>query len=175
MRRGRRRTCTSKARIADVGGHPEDPDMSDGGISSTGALPYLRRMMQFSWQRNSLLADAAANIDDPNYHRRDVPVAEFQAAMKTAREREQGLPVPMPMSIANGHGPFSDTESIRFTADGIRLNPVESGDFRQHDGNDRNLERVMQDLAENALAFRLASELFRKEHDILRSAIRERP
>ena len=31
----------------------------------------------------------------------------------------------------------------------------------------------MQDLAENALAFRLASELFRKEHDILRSAIRD--
>ena len=147
--------------------------MSDGGISSTGALPYLRRMMQFSWQRNSLLADAAANIDDPNYQRRDVPVAEFQAAMKTAREREEGLPLAMP--IASGHGPFSDTEGIRFTPDGIRLNPVETGDFRQHDGNDRNLERVMQDLAENALAFRLASELFRKEHDILRSAIRERP
>ena len=26
-----------------------------------------------------------------------------------------------------------------------------------HDGNDRNLERVMQNLAENAMAFRLAS------------------
>ena len=81
----------------------------------------------------------------------------------------------MAMPIANGHGPFSDTRGIRFSADGIRLDPVQTGDFRQHDGNDRNLERVMQDLAENALAFRLASELFRKEHDILRAAIRERP
>ena len=147
--------------------------MADGGISNTGALPYLKRMMQFSWQRNALLADAAANIDDPDHRRRDVPVAEFQAAMKTARERDQGLPTAMP--IPGGQGPFADTEGIRFLPDGIRLNPVETGDFRQHDGNDRNLERVMQDLAENALSFRLASELFRKEHDILRSAIRERP
>jgi len=147
--------------------------MTDGGISSSGALPYLQRMMQFSWQRNTLLADAAANIDDPDYRRRDVPVSEFQLAMKTARERDQGLPGAMPM--VKGQGLFSDTPGIRFSADGIELNPVEQGDFRQHDGNDRNLERIMQDLAENALAFRLASELFRKEHDILRSAIRERP
>ena len=59
---------------------------------------------------------------------------------------------------------------------GCGEDPEAAGDnLMFHDGNDRNLERVMQDLAENALAFRLASELFRKEHDILRSAIRERP
>ncbi|MEC8321589.1 MAG: hypothetical protein VX726_05635 [Planctomycetota bacterium] len=150
--------------------------MLEGGISNSGAIPYLKRMMQFSWQRNALLADAAANIDDPDYRRRDVPVAEFQEAMKSAWERENRLPTAARMPpLGGGHGPFADTEGIRFTADGIRLDPAERNDFVQHDGNDRNLERVMQDLAENALAFRLASELFRKEHDILRSAIRERP
>ena len=62
--------------------------MNDGGISNSGSLPYLQRMMQFSWKRNTLLADAAANLDDPGYQRRDVPVSEFQGAMKAARDRQ---------------------------------------------------------------------------------------
>ena len=48
-------------------------------------------------------------------------------------------------------------------------------DLLYHDGNDRNLEQLMQGLTENAMTFRFASELFRKSHDILRAAIRERP
>lgn len=149
--------------------------MNDGGISNSGSLPYLQRMMQFSWKRNTLLADAAANLDDPGYQRRDVPVSEFQGAMKAARDRQLELPGAASLPVAGGGSLFSDTRGIDFGPDGITLNPVEQGEFRQNDGNDRNLERVMQDLAENATAFRLATELFRKEHDILRAAIRERP
>ena len=66
--------------------------MNDGGISNSGSLPFLQRMMQFSWKRNTLLADAAANLDDPGYQRRDVPVSEFQGAMKAARDRQIELP-----------------------------------------------------------------------------------
>ena len=40
--------------IGVFGAAPEDPDMQDGGISDSGALPYIKRMMQFSWQRNTL-------------------------------------------------------------------------------------------------------------------------
>ncbi|MEE2972860.1 MAG: hypothetical protein VX672_07030 [Planctomycetota bacterium] len=150
--------------------------MQDGGVSNTGALPYLKRMMQFSWQRNSLLADAAANLDTPGYRPRDVPVTEFQEAMKAAQLREKGIGGGLVPAVARGHGAFADTQAIRFEADRVRLDPEAAGDnLMFHDGNDRNLERVMQNLAENALAFRLASELFRKEHDILRAAIRERP
>lgn len=149
--------------------------MNDGGISNSGSLPFLQRMMQFSWKRNTLLADAAANLDDPGYQRRDVPVSEFQGAMKAARERQIELPGAASLPAVAGQTLFSNTPGIEFGPRGLSLNPVEQGDFRQNDGNDRNLERVMQDLAENAMAFRLATELFRKEHDILRAAIRERP
>lgn len=146
--------------------------MTDNGVSSWGATPYLRRLMEYSWQRNQLLQDAAANIDTPGFRPKDVPVAEFQSAMKAARDRETGIGTP----VVRGQGIFADTEHLSFQADRTVLKPGSAHDnLLFHDDNDRNLEQIMQNLAENALSFRLASELFRKEHDLLRAAIRERP
>ncbi len=146
--------------------------MSSGGIDGSGALPYLERLMQFSWKRNELLQDNISNIDTPGYRTRDVPVSEFQAAMRAARDRERsGIGM-----VSQGAGVFEDRAGIRFSDRSIELRPVEQGDnLLYHDGNDRNLEQLMQGLTENAMTFRFASELFRKSHDILRAAIRERP
>ncbi len=146
--------------------------MSDHGISSWGASPYLQRLMEYSWQRNQLLQDAAANLDTPGFRPKDVPVEEFQSAMKAARARETGVGTP----VVRGQGIFADTDRLSFETGRTVLKPEAVHDnLLFHDDNDRNLERIMQNLAENALSFRLASELFRKEHDLLRAAIRERP
>ncbi len=146
--------------------------MTDNGVSSWGAAPYLKRLMEYSWQRNQLLQDAAANVDTPGFRPKDVPVEEFQSAMKAARSREDGQAMP----VVRGHGHFADTDHLSFESGRTVLNPAAAHDnLLFHDDNDRNLEQIMQNLAENALSFRLASELFRKEHDLLRAAIRERP
>ena len=146
--------------------------MSVDGISDWGATPYLERLMQFSWKRNEILQDNIANIDTPGYRSRDVPVAEFQAAMRDAQGRSQHGGG----DVVAGDGVFADRKGIRFSADGIELRPSTGQDnLLYHDGNDRNLEQLMQGLSENAMSFRFASELFRKSHDLLRSAIRERP
>jgi flagellar basal-body rod protein FlgB len=146
--------------------------MQQGGITSTGSTPFLQRLMQFAWQRNTLLQDAAANLDTPGYKPLDVRPEAFQAAMKAAQARQAGGGTP----VVRGDGIFADTRDITFSADGVRLRPEAIHEnLLFHDDNDRNLERVMQNVAENVLTFRLASELFRREHDLLRSAIRERP
>lgn len=146
--------------------------MSDGGISNSGATPYLQRLMQFAWKRNTLLQDNVANLDTPGYRPVDVSTEGFQDAMKAARARQMGGGTP----VVRGSGVFADTREIAFEAAGIQLSPQPSHEnLLFHDDNDRNLERVMQDVSENVLMFRLASELFRREHDMLRSAIRERP
>lgn len=146
--------------------------MNDGGITNSGATPYLQRLMQFSWQRNTLLQDAVANLDTPGYRPVDVRPEAFQTAMKAARARQTSGGTP----VVRGDGVFADTREIAFEAAGIRLNPNPTHEnLLFHDDNDRNMERVMQDVSENVLMFRLASELFRREHDLLRSAIRERP
>ena len=43
-----------------------------------------------------------------------------------------------------------------------------------HDRNNRDLERIMQNLAENTLTHNAAIEMLRHEFELLRTAIRER-
>ena len=78
--------------------------MQDGGVSNTGALPYLKRMMQFSWQE--LAAGGRRGAYRPATGR-GVPVSEFQDAMKAAQVRQRGRGL-MP-AVARGHGAFADT------------------------------------------------------------------
>jgi flagellar basal-body rod protein FlgB len=136
-------------------------------VDNWGSLPYLERMMQFAGARGELLNDAVANLDTPGYVARDVSVSEFQGAMRSARASER----------SGSQSPtFRDTRNIDFQADSMQLDPVASGDqLLFHDGNDRSLERLMQGLSENVLAFRYAAELFRSTHDTLHAAIRLRP
>lgn len=136
-------------------------------IDSSGALPYLERMMQFAGARGTLLNDAIANLDTPGYRAQDVSASEFQGAMKAALAAER--------NGASG-ADFRDTRHIRFSREGLELQPGGSEEsLLFHDGNDRSLERLMQGLSENVLAFRYAAELFRNTHDTLHAAIRLRP
>ena len=136
-------------------------------INNWGSLPYLERLMQFAGARNSLLNDSIANLDTPGYTPKDVSAVEFQQAMREAlAEEESGKP----------GARFRDTQNIRFESDAVSLQPIETEEnILFHDGNDRSLERLMQGLSENFLAFRYAAELFRNTHETLNSAIRLRP
>lgn len=136
-------------------------------VNSWGSLPYLERMMQFAGARNTLLNDSIANLDTPGYIPKDVSAEEFQGAMRDAMVREES---------GSSGARFQDTANIQFDSDGIRLEPTATHEnILFHDGNDRSLERLMQGLSENFLAFRYAAELFRNTHETLNSAIRLRP
>ena len=56
---------------------------------------------------------------------------------------------------------------------GIEGEPI-GANLLFHDGNDRDLERTMQDLVENFMSFRLATELLRSRFELINTAIRER-
>jgi hypothetical protein len=59
--------------------------------------------------------------------------------------------------------------------DRLIMHPEPTGDnILFHDGNDRSVERVMQGLVENFLAFRAAAQMLRSRIDIINTAIRER-
>ncbi|HEX2838180.1 MAG TPA: hypothetical protein VHN77_08665, partial [Phycisphaerales bacterium] len=54
----------------------------------------------------------------------------------------------------------------------IKLNPrTHSRGALGHDRNDADLESLMKDLAENQLAYRVASDLIRQQQGTLRTAI----
>lgn len=67
------------------------------------------------------------------------------------------------------------TEEVRIEPDGfLRLTPqTPRPGMLLHDRNNRDLERLMQDLVENMSAFRVASDLLKSQMDTLMTAIRE--
>lgn len=137
------------------------------GLFNSGAMPVLESAMRFAAQRQTLLAHNIANIETPDFRPMDVAPAEFQAVLSRAVEqrRERGGPLVL-----------EETAQIRRDAQGmLTLAPkTPSGNILFHDRNNRDVERLMQDLAENTAAFRLASDLLRTRMDLLRTAISQR-
>ena len=58
---------------------------------------------------------------------------------------------------------------------GLVLHPEAMGaNVLFHDRNDRDVERIMQELVENFMTFRFAADLLKSRFDLINTAIRER-
>ncbi len=144
------------------------------GLTNADALPTLERVIQFAGARHRLIAHNIANLTTPRFEAVDAPVDEFQAELTRAidarRERFGGH---------RGELDFRSTRHIkvdgRRAGSGLEVEPASSGrNVMFHDRNNRDLERTMQDLAENVAVFRMASELHKHATNQLRTAISER-
>lgn len=141
------------------------------GLTQSGAMPVLERVIQFTSARHKLLSHNIANLSTPFFKPRDLDPAKFQAHLAEAvddrRRRGPGL--------AHGPLPMRSTWQMRFDDEGMELRPDASNEnILFHDRNNRDLERIMQDMAENTLAHNAAVEMIKSEFDILRTAISER-
>jgi len=143
-------------------------------LVNADAVPVLQAAARFAAQRHSVLAGNIANLTTPGYRARDVSVRGFQEQLREAVERrreEFGGP--------RGELRIGSTEEVQASSGSalsLKLSPRAVGDrLVFHDRNDRDLERAMQDLTENAAAFRLATDLLRNRMSLIESAIRERP
>lgn len=139
-------------------------------LATSGPLPALEKMFLFAGQRQRLIAHNIANIDTPNFQGRDVDPRAFQNSLKEAiedrRERNGG---------SSGKLEFGESGQVRMVGNRMVLRPeTPTEGVLFHDRNHRDLERLMQDLVENATAFRVASDLMRKNHHLLRGAIAQR-
>ena len=139
------------------------------GLTNGGSLPALERVLQFAGRRQELLTNNVANIATPGFRPSDVSVADFQALLGDAIDGRR-------TRTAEG-GPLDMDQSAQIETRGDRmiLHPTAIADnLLFHDGNDRSLERLMQGLVENFMAFRTTAELVRSRYEILNVAIRER-
>jgi flagellar basal-body rod protein FlgB len=138
-------------------------------LLSAGSIPVLEMTLRFAGRRQEIIAHNIANLDTPNFQPMDVSPAAFQrslaAAVDARRERrgQGGLRLPETREIRpDGRG-------------GLTLKPrTASGNILFHDRNNRDLERLMQDHAENAAVFRVATELLRSKYLQVHGAIGER-
>lgn len=139
-------------------------------VASSGSAPVLEQMLQFAGARHRLIVNNIANKDTPDYRAMDVDPVSFQAelARAVAKRREAtGGEV--------GELRLRDTGEISFAGGRLRLAPKTSGTgVLRHDRNNTDMESMMRDLSENAMAHRTATELLRRQHDVLRVAITQR-
>lgn len=140
-------------------------------LTNAGALPALEMTMRFAAQRQRLTAHNIANLDTPRFVQKDVSVEGFRAmldeAVRERRTRNGGM-----------HGELAWRETGELSRDEggrFRIRAETPGDgVLFHDRNNRDLERLMQTLAESTAAFRTASDLYRSQQTIIASAIAER-
>lgn len=140
-------------------------------LTSAGAMPSLELTMRFAAQRQRLAAHNIANIDTPRFIQRDISPQGFQRmldrAVRDRRERTGGM-----------HGELRWRETRELRRDdlaGLVISPdAPAGGVLFHDRNNRDLERLMQSLAESTTAFRVASDLYRTQRGMLHGAIAER-
>lgn len=140
------------------------------GMFDHGATPTLERMLQFTSARHGVLTHNIANLDTPYFRPRDLDPKAFQAQLGEAVERRRRRPDPVA-----GELPLRDSRAVRFGRDGLDVRPqTVDENILFHDRNNRDLERIMQDLAENTLMHNASVEFLRGEFELLRMAIRER-
>lgn len=141
------------------------------GVTNAGAIPALEAAAKFAARRHGLIAHNVANFSTPMHRPKDVSVHGFREQLGRAvderRERFGGH---------RGELRLSDSREVTVSDGGtLVLHPRESGrNILFHDRNNRDVERTMQDLVENAAAFQVATSLLRSRMGLIRSAIAER-
>lgn len=140
------------------------------GVTNSGSVPVLERLLQFTGQRHRIISNNIANLSTPGFRPADVSVTQFQQQLGKAIDARRS-----DFGAAGGPLDLRSTREIEFHPATMHLKPQPVGDnLLFHDGNDRDVERTMQDLVENFMTYRAATQLLKSRFESLAVAIRER-
>lgn len=140
------------------------------GMFTYGSMPVLERMVEFTGARQELIAHNVANLSTPYFKPADLDPVKFQSQLRDAMDRRSRKPNAMKRNLE-----LANTDQVRVSKGQMQYRPQASNEnILFHDQNNRDVERTMQDLVENALAHRTSVELLKSQFDLLRTAIRER-
>ena len=142
-------------------------------LFTSSTMPLLQKVAAFTERRNEALAGNVANISTPNYKTRDLPVAEFQKALKDAVARRTDA-----TQSPNANWKFTASEANAaelFPAKLFQITDAPSGGITFQDGNDRNIEAEMMEMTKNSLLQNMAIELLSAQMNRLQAVISERP
>ncbi|MCG6154501.1 flagellar basal body rod protein FlgB [Rubinisphaera margarita] len=162
-------------------------------------VPLLERVAAFGQQRHAVLAGNIANIDTPDYQPQDLPVQDFERALRQAveaRRQQDGsqplLPPSLGVSPANGslshlvwqqptsgiQGAPAVGDTQRRTEDFFPASLSKAEPVRRnltfHDGASRSIEQESMEMVKNASMQSFAIEVMRNQLNILESVISER-
>jgi flagellar basal-body rod protein FlgB len=141
-----------------------------GSIIDGTTIPLLEKVALFADKRQDALTANVANIDTPNYKRRDLPLEAFEKALRetiaTGQSRfEQGL------SSVNGGASAGRASAMPEQL--FQTIEAQSPSLNFQDNNNRSIEHEMMELTKNNLMQSFAIELMNAQFGMLQAAIRE--
>jgi flagellar basal-body rod protein FlgB len=138
-------------------------------------IPLLEKIAKFSERRHEVLTANVANIDTPNYKRRDLPLDAFQKALREAitdgqSRLEQGVSGSRSSGVTQALGGGS---ASAFPAQLFQVIEAQSPSLTFQDNNNRSIENEMMEMTKNSLMQSFAIELMNTQFGMLQAAIRE--
>ena len=131
---------------------------------TTDALSY---SVQFTEQRQRVLATNVANVDTPGFRAKSLSPRAFENALNEALQ-DAGSPAE-PLRLAGSGSVYTDSAG-RLVAVPIE----EPANALFHDGTNARLEDLMSDAAGNALQHEFSINILRNRFDSLETATRGR-
>ncbi|QDU09528.1 flagellar basal body rod protein FlgB [Gimesia aquarii] len=150
-------------------------------ILNSNSLPLLEKMAAFAERRQEVLAGNIANIDTPSYKMRDLPVKDFQQALREAVQLKDHVPRPtaqqslgMPVSLANNQSVKSQLENL-FPKSLFEAQEASPQNLTFQDANNRSMESQVMRMTKNSLMQQFAVEVMMAQMNQLMTVISERP
>ena len=140
-------------------------------LLKSSTILLLEKMAIFGERRQEVLASNIANIDTPTYKTRDLPVEDFQQALKEAVSRNRALSTTSQFP-ASASTRIPDSELFPETLfQAVEASPQ---NITFQDGNNRSIEHEMMEMTKNTMMQNYAIDLMRAQMAMLQIAISER-
>jgi len=143
-------------------------------LFDSSTVPLLAKVAAFTERRHEVLTGNVANISTPDYRTRDLPVAEFQAALTeaVARRKVENAPSQASWSFRAQSGTDPGAELFPQTLFRAAQGPARTLTFQ--DGNNRSIEQEVMEITKNSMMQGVAIELMNAQLSRLQAVISER-
>lgn len=145
------------------------------------SLPLLEKMAAFAERRQEVLAGNIANIDTPEYKMRDLPVNDFQRALREAVQLKDGnspstgqVSLGMPATVSGRQTLETQLESL-FPRSLFQAQEASPQNLTFQDANNRSMESQVMQMTKNSLMQQFAVEVMMAQMNQLMTVISERP
>jgi flagellar basal-body rod protein FlgB len=124
-------------------------------------IPLLEKIATFGERRNLVLAGNVANIDTPNYRRQDLPVEDFERALREA------------IHAGSARTAQASAGPAGLPAEMLQAREVGSPSMSFQDNSNRSIEQEMMEMTKNLSMQSFAITLLTTQMSMLQAAIRE--
>jgi flagellar basal-body rod protein FlgB len=147
-------------------------------LFDSSTIPLLAKVAAFTERRHEVLTGNVANISTPDYRTRDLPVAEFQAALAeaVARRKVENAPAQASWSYRALEPAMTDAGPVGelFPQTLFRAGQGPPRTLTFQDGNNRSIEQEVMEITKNSMMQGVAIELMNAQLNRLQAVISER-